>query len=68
MISRKNEFAADAFAISVTGTGAVLASALKKLREKSNVMPIAHPAYSGMYYSHPPMLERIAKLLKHNNA
>jgi STE24 endopeptidase len=68
LISRKNEFAADAFAIVVTGTGKVLASALKKLREKSNVMPIAHPAYSGMYYSHPPMLERIAKLLKHDNA
>ena len=60
--SRKNEFAADNFARSILGTGATLASALKKLREKSSVMPIAHPLYSAMYYSHPPMLERINAL------
>lgn len=60
--SRKNEFAADQFAKSTLGTGTTLADALKKLREKSSVMPIAHPLFSAMYYSHPPMLERIAAL------
>jgi STE24 endopeptidase len=62
-LSRRNEFAADQFARESLGTGETLASALKKLREKSHVMPISHPLYSGMYYSHPPMLERIDKLL-----
>jgi STE24 endopeptidase len=60
--SRRNEFAADAFAKSTLGTADTLAEALKKLREKSSVMPIAHPLYSAMYYSHPPMLERINTL------
>ena len=62
-LSRRNEFAADAFAKANLGAGDSLASALKKLREKSNVMPISHPLYSGVYYSHPPMLERIDRLL-----
>jgi STE24 endopeptidase len=62
--SRKNEFAADQFAKDTLHTGETLASALKKLREKSNVMPIAHPLFSAMYYSHPPMLERIHELQK----
>ncbi len=61
--SRKNEFAADEFAKKTLGTGTSLAEALKKLREKSSVMPIAHPLFSSMYYSHPPMLERIKALL-----
>ncbi len=60
--SRKNEFAADEFAKTTLGTGSPLVEALKKLREKSSVMPIAHPLFSAMYYSHPPMLERIAAL------
>jgi STE24 endopeptidase len=61
--SRRNEFAADEFAKKTLGTGVTLAEALKKLREKSSVMPIAHPLFSAMYYSHPPMLERINALL-----
>lgn len=60
--SRRNEFAADDFAKATLGSGANLVSALKKLREKSSIMPIAHPLYSAMYYSHPPMLERIKTL------
>lgn len=60
--SRRNEFAADEFAKKTLGTGENLVSALKKLREKSSIMPIAHPLYSAMYYSHPPMLERIKTL------
>lgn len=62
LVSRKYEFQADEFAKAALGTGASLAAALKKLREKSSVMPIAHPWYSSMYYSHPPMLERIRAL------
>jgi len=60
--SRRHEFEADHFAKSTLGSGQDLMSALKKLREKSSIMPIVHPLYSAMYYSHPPMLERIKML------
>lgn len=61
-ISRQNEFAADAFAKSHMGGGAELIGALIKLRESNRSMPMAHPLYSAVYYSHPPLGERIAAL------
>ena len=61
-ISRKNEFAADRFAVSVTSSGEKLISALKKLRQTSHSMPLSHPLFSAIYYSHPPLLERLQAL------
>ena len=61
-ISRRNEFAADGFAKENIGNSDDMIAALKKLREKSFVMPISHPIYSAVYYSHPPMLERLRSL------
>lgn len=62
-ISRRHEFAADAFALRTGGaTGPELASALRKLREKSRILPLAHPLYSQIYHSHPPILERLRAL------
>lgn len=61
-ISRRNEFAADGFAKEHIGGSSDMIAALKKLREKSFVMPISHPLYSAIYYSHPPMLERLRSL------
>ena len=58
-LSRRNEFAADSFAIKHIGEPAPLAEALLKLREKSHLMPITHPLYSKIYFSHPPLLERL---------
>jgi len=58
-ISRKNEFAADQFAVREVQNAQDLGSALLKLREKSQVMPITHPWFSAMYYSHPPIMERL---------
>jgi STE24 endopeptidase len=58
-LSRRNEFAADAFALSHIEDKNELAHALLKLREKSHSMPISHPWFSGFYYSHPPMMERL---------
>ena len=61
-LSRSNEFAADNFA-KVTLDGAKeMVGALKKLREKSFVMPLSHPLFSKVYHSHPPLLERIRAL------
>lgn len=57
-LSRRNEFAADAFAGKFTSSKE-LSVALLKMREKSHAMPITHPAYSAMYHSHPPILERL---------
>jgi len=62
-ISRRHEFAADAFALRAGGaTGAELASALRKLRERSRLLPVTHPLYSRVYHSHPPILERLRAL------
>jgi STE24 endopeptidase len=58
-ISRRNEFAADAFALKQVGGPRELAQALLKLREKSHAMPLTHPVYSSVYHSHPPLLERL---------
>ena len=62
ILSRKNEFEADAYAADVTGRPQDLITGLKKLSKDnlSNLTP--HPFYVFMNYSHPPMLKRIAAL------
>ena len=61
MLSRKNEYQADAFAAENFNAES-LASALKKLSVKnlSNLRP--HPAYVFFHYSHPTLLQRLAAL------
>lgn len=61
VLSRKNEFEADAFA-KETSNGEALKNALKKLSvdNLSNLTP--HPLYVFFYYSHPPLLERLKRL------
>jgi STE24 endopeptidase len=63
ILSRKNEYQADAFAAENFKPGE-LASALKKLSVKnlSNLTP--HPRYVFFHYSHPPLLQRLAHLKK----
>lgn len=61
-LSRRNEFAADRFAVASGAAPAELAEALLKLREKSRILPLSHPLYSRVYHSHPPLLERLAGL------
>jgi STE24 endopeptidase len=58
-LSRRNEFAADAFALRNGASAGELGGALLRLREKSHLLPLAHPLYSRVYYSHPPLLERL---------
>lgn len=58
-LSRRNEFAADAFALQQTTNKRLLGDALLKLRENNQAMPLSHPLFSAMYHSHPPMLERL---------
>ncbi|HBL75230.1 MAG: peptidase M48 [Bacteroidetes bacterium GWF2_42_66] len=61
ILSRKNEYQADAFAAEYFNAES-LASALKKLSVKnlSNLLP--HPAYVFFHYSHPTLLQRLAAL------
>ncbi len=58
LLSRKNEFEADAYA-KQTYSGKALGDALKKLSvdSLSNLYP--HPAYVFFHYSHPPLLQRL---------
>ena len=61
LLSRRNEFEADAYAAKTAGSDA-MASALKKLSvdNLSNLYP--HPAYVFFHYSHPPLLARLDAL------
>lgn len=61
LLSRKNEFEADAYA-KETFSGTALANALKKLSvdSLSNLYP--HPVYVFFHYSHPPLLQRLKAL------
>jgi STE24 endopeptidase len=61
-MSRRYEFAADAFAVRAGSAAADLREALLKLREKSRLLPLSHPLYSRIYHSHPPLLERLTAL------
>lgn len=65
MLSRKNEFEADAYAAK-TFSGEKLAIALKKLSVDNlgNLYP--HPAYVFVHHSHPPVLKRIEAIKKIN--
>ncbi len=62
ILSRKNEFEADAFAATTTGQAQPMIDALKKLSKDnlSNLTP--HPFYVFMNYSHPPVLLRLRAL------
>lgn len=63
IFSRKNEFAADRFAVeTVEEDPDALIGALKKLSRDnlSNLTP--HPFYVFLHYSHPPVLQRIATI------
>lgn len=62
-ISRKHEYEADRFAVSLSQPGA-LQKALKRLSVKnlSNLTP--HPWYVYIHYSHPALLQRLAAIDK----
>jgi STE24 endopeptidase len=62
VLSRKNEYEADAYA-KETYVGEPLVTALKKMSSDhlSNLTP--HPAYVFVHYSHPTLLQRVKALL-----
>ena len=65
--SRKNEFEADSFAVTVTNSSEPLVSALIKLN-KENLSEINPPkVYTVFNYSHPPLIQRIENARKVEN-
>lgn len=63
-LSRRFEKQADDTAIELAGTSVFLVQALRKLTldNLANLNP--HPLYAWFYYSHPPVAERIGRLLR----
>lgn len=59
--SRRDEFEADAYAAAQADGGA-LASALLTLYEDNASTLTPDPAYAAFHYSHPPAIERLARL------
>ncbi len=62
ILSRRNEYEADAYAAEVTGRPEDLISGLKKLSKDNLANLTPHPFYVFLNYSHPPMLKRLAAL------
>jgi STE24 endopeptidase len=58
-ISRRHEREADRFAVGLAPLPEALATSLIKLSKDnlSNLHP--HPLYAAVYYSHPPIVERV---------
>jgi STE24 endopeptidase len=61
-ISRKFEREADDFALELMRTAEPMCSALKRLAADNLANLNPHPLYAWFYYSHPPLVERIARL------
>jgi STE24 endopeptidase len=61
-ISRKFEREADDFALELMSTAEPMGSALKRLAADNLANLNPHPLYAWFYYSHPPLVERIARL------
>lgn len=69
-ISRRHEIEADNFALQLTGTPGPMADALIKLGKDNLANLHPHPLYAAVYYSHPPLVQRVKRILsvEENNA
>jgi STE24 endopeptidase len=59
LLSRKHEYAADAFALDATEDRESLATALIKLNKDNLSVPLVDSLYSFVHHSHPPLAERL---------
>ena len=63
--SRKDEFSADKFACGCGPDFSTnLSEALLKLTTTNKSVPLVHPWYSFVYFSHPQLIERLSKIKK----
>ncbi|MEW6520381.1 MAG: M48 family metallopeptidase [Thermodesulfobacteriota bacterium] len=61
--SRQHEWEADRFAVELTGNPLALARALARLGRDNLANLHPHPWYIALHYSHPPLPQRVRKLL-----
>lgn len=66
--SRRHERQADAFACRLHGRPRALASALVKLSRDNLANLHPHPWYAAFHFTHPPVVERVARLLREGDA
>jgi STE24 endopeptidase len=64
MLTRRFEREADDFCYDLVGTTIPMINALKRLAKDNLANLHPHPLYAWFYYSHPPLIERIARLLR----
>jgi STE24 endopeptidase len=64
-MSRCHETAADNFALELTGNPKPMAEALIKLGKDNLANLHPHPLYATVYYSHPPLVQRVDRILEH---
>jgi STE24 endopeptidase len=62
-VSRTYERDADRYVLGLIGSTRFLAQALKRLAKENLANLHPHPAYVAFYYSHPPLAERVERLL-----
>ena len=62
-ISRLHEIEADNFALQLTEAPGPMANALIKLGKDNLANLHPHPLYAAVYYSHPPMAQRVRRIL-----
>ena len=63
VVSRTYERDADRYVLGLIGSTRFLAQALKRLAKENLANLHPHPAYVAFYYSHPPLAERVERLL-----
>jgi len=62
-VSRKYEKDADRYVLGLVGSTRFLAQALKRLAKENLANLHPHPTYVAFYYSHPPLAERVERLM-----
>ena len=62
LVSRRNEYEADRYAVQIHGSSEDLISALKKLVDENKSFPLAHKLTIFFYHSHPPIVDRLKAL------
>lgn len=64
LVSRYNEYQADAYGSECESKEA-LASALVKLADENKSFPLSHPLSIALYFTHPPLTQRLERLGMH---
>ena len=62
-LSRRHEIEADNFAVQLTHMPAAMATGLIKLGKDNLANLHPHPWYAAVYYSHPPLAQRVKRIL-----